>query len=133
MKKLKLVSALALASLTLFSCSSDDDSSSSSVSIKGIWKIHEVKLNGNINQFTDCEGSQTVQFTDVNIIATTYTGDDCTTVDDVTTSTYTIDGNNLSIIDFDGTVNATIKELTASTLKVSTSQELSVIESTFKR
>lgn len=133
MKKLKIISALALASITLFSCSSDDDSSSSSVSIEGTWKIHELKMNSVVVPFTDCDGYQTVQFTDVNAIATSYTGDDCTTVDDVETSAYTINGNTLSMVETDGTINATIEELTANTLKIKVTESIFVIESTFKR
>lgn len=134
MKKLKIISAFALASMTLFSCSSDDDSSSSSTSIEGTWTIHEMKISGVPFPLTDCDAYQTLEFTDVNSVATYYDGEGCTTVDYVETYPYTINGQTLTMTDDDGkTQTATIMELTSSVLKIKAEAGIIVAETTYKR
>lgn len=133
MKKLKIISALALASMTLFSCLNDDNFSTN-VSIEGTWTIHELKMNNIVQSFTDCEEYQTVQFTGANTISTFYTGENCTTVEDVETLAYTMTGNILKLVDTDGSIQTiNIDELSSHTLKLIVAEGIVVMETTFKR
>ncbi len=133
MKKLKFISVFTLASMALFSCSSDDDSSSN-ISIEGLWNIHELHFNNVPQTLENCDEAQTVNFTDVSAISTTYEGVGCNTIDNVSTSTYSINGDLMTIIDDDGksdTVN--ILELSANTLTLEASNTLLVVKTTYKR
>ncbi len=133
MRKFKFISAIALASLTLFSCDNKDDDSSDA-SIEGLWTMHERKINNVIQPLTDCEDHQTVEFTSTQTIATSYYGANCDEVDDIETSSYSLDGEILLVSTTDGEVfQAIIKELTSSTLTFTVSESVFPIETTFKR
>ena len=134
MKKLKFLSVFTLASMAIISCSSDDDSSSDSASIEGLWKIHEIKLNNVPFPLEDCDDAQTVEFNATDAIYTYYTGTDCTTVDDIDSTTYVINGSSITITDSDGdSETGTIEELTSSTLRLKVASGILVAETTFKR
>lgn len=133
MRKLKFISAIAFASLTLFSCDNKDDDSSDA-SIEGLWTMHEIKMNNVVQQLTDCEDHQTVEFTPTHTIATSYDGPNCDEVDDIETSSYSLDGKILSVSTTEGDViQATIKELTSNTLTFTVSESIFSIETTLKR
>lgn len=133
MKKLKLISAIALASLTLFSCDNKDDDSSEA-SIEGKWKIHEVKRNNILQPLTDCEDQQTIEFTPTNFITTHYSGPNCENIDDVSSALYSLNGESLTIhYTTDDSEVITVKELTNSTLKLKVYAGTNVIEPTYKR
>ncbi len=133
MKKLKLISAIALASFTLFSCDNKDDDSSEA-SIEGKWKIHEVKRNNILEPLTDCEDQQTIEFTTTNFIATHYSGPNCEDIDDILSSTYSLNGESLTIhYTSDDSQVITIKELTNTTLTLKIFEGTSIIEPTYKR
>jgi len=120
MKKLLLVSFVAIA---LFSCSKDDDSSSSSSSnIEGKWAFSKegAIVSGN-EVLADYEHECTTKKDYIELVAggvanDVYYPSDC--VADVTTGTWTKSGNNVTMTVGGMSQTAEIVTLNATTLKV---------------
>lgn len=123
MKKLFLL-GLIVCSALLTSCSSDSGSSNNSVSIVGKWEYFKegIKVGDNENlmpydHFNESCGKDFLEFKSNNTLLHNEYGSTCE-LNTYNDGTYTRSGNTISLDDGSGTViNATIKELTDSTLK----------------
>ncbi|MBY8963643.1 hypothetical protein KJK34_12840 [Flavobacterium sp. D11R37] len=126
MKKLLMVSALALAGLTFTACGSDDDGGSSA-SLEGKWYFSKTgTAAGGQEVFIDydheegCEKDY-VEFVEGGVYRDVSHWSDCET--DVETDSWSRSGNTITIGEGADAVSGTIKKLTGSELRVSTTEE----------
>lgn len=123
MKKLFL-SALIVCVTQLTSCSSDSDSNTDSISIVGKWEYFKegIKVGDNENlmpydHFNESCGKDFLEFKSNNVLLHNEYDSNCD-LNSYNDGTYTRTGNTISLDNGSGgVVNATIKELTNSTLK----------------
>ncbi|MBF01329.1 MAG: hypothetical protein CMP77_15320 [Flavobacterium sp.] len=127
MKKLLMVSALALAGLTFTACG-DDDGGGSSASLEGKWYFSKTGTAvGGQEAFIDydheegCEKDY-VEFVEGGVYRDVSHWSDCET--DVETDSWSRSGNTITIGEGTDAVSGTIKKLTGSELRVSTTEEL---------
>ena len=123
MKKIVLlfVSVLTL-SLVSTSCSKDDEGSSAS--IVGKWQFSQegivvgsTETLENYQHNTNCTSKDNTEFkSDATVVSTFYEDTNCSVY--TSSSSYTKNNNTLIITDAEGPQTVTIKELSATTLKV---------------
>lgn len=102
MKKLLLLTSMAIA--TIISCGkSDGDSSSNSNSLIGSWAVEAISVNGTPKELTNCDKKENITFTEKEVIMNQPKKDfpedkNCERIE-IQTSIYTVTSDNIIITD----------------------------------
>lgn len=137
MKTIKNVIIVAFISILTFACNSDDDSSGGTTGdnqakIIGAWRYASSTTNGVADTVDDCELMDTATFTSSQVTFAYFEGVDCADTGSETIS-YTISGNNITII-FDGeSFTSEIITLNNTTLTIKDTEDDDVYTETYTK
>jgi hypothetical protein len=140
MKNIKILAALTLCLLLLFtSCGSDDsndnndgDPSNFEELIIGTWVYTSSTFNGESTELTECDFFSTLLFNSSQLITTEIYGASCD-MSDIVTEDYSISGNMLSLTYQGDSYIAEISTLNTTTLSIMETEDSDVYVDTYTR
>jgi hypothetical protein len=139
-KNLKNLFLILCVAFISFSCSSDDDSSGDSdttaqnkANIIGTWKFTSSTTNGVLDTDNDpCLTQLTITFNTTQVSTLDIYGENCE-LSDTYTTTYSISGNNINIVDDGETYTVEITTLNSTTLTIEDSEDNDVYTETYTK